>query len=64
MTDTLSKQLLNDPEFPATRGELTEWLCEKVEDLIGSANTGNGYTNDVLFQCLDYIHITTGAYDD
>jgi len=55
MTDTLSERLLNDPDFPATRGELTEWLCDKINDVIGSENTGNGYTNDILLRCLNYI---------
>ena len=42
------EQLLNDPEFPATRGELTEWLCEKLQVFVTNANFGNGFCNDTL----------------
>jgi hypothetical protein len=50
-----SQKLLEDPKLPATRGELTEWLCDKIERKIGSCNLGNGYLNDILFRCIDYI---------
>jgi hypothetical protein len=53
--DKFSDKLIAQPDFPETRGDLTDWLCDKIGQRIDLPNTGNGYVNDVLFACIDYI---------
>jgi hypothetical protein len=51
------EQLFKHPDFPQTRGELTEWIAEQIEEkfAIDIANTGNGYVNDLLFTFYDVL---------
>lgn len=49
-------EILNDPKFPATRGELEAHLLEIIEESIGTMNTGNGYMADALFAVIDHLN--------
>jgi len=48
-------EIRNNPNYPGTRGELTDWLCDEIGQEIQLLNVGDGYCNDVLLTCLCYI---------
>ena len=54
--------IIESEDFPATRGELEEWLSEHLSFLVSTDDVPyNGFTNEILLACLAIFLEQTGT---